>query len=499
MGTAKKALHRFRPRRVIEHSWRVRSRMAAGRDAVIGPLVGWVVTVVPGTQQALMVWLAMLDAAGFIINWALVWGLFVWLIPDLFVGSINGLTVLFQVLPPTIVAVYVLVLGSLFVVTQIMVQTYGQRSTLLLTEDPFVIQTVLRPLLIAVAALLLAGQVPDAGSPSNTLTAAAETLAVATIFTSLRTAYLLVVVAIRYTAPISVASRATENVDAYLAVAETGQVRWRISMLEEVAKLALRRGDSAALGAALQGILRFVTSYVEAAIHNPAARGHLLQEDGIEFALYGWGGEDAAQALQRIGDDAFRQQAPSSDTDAPVTTLEHAAQYAVHHGLLFESERMTRALMMLGCSAHQVTAGFENLLSRPTGSLARLEAAYENAGATYFAAYALAGWMLCVSYFDGHIVNRPDEPLGQHPLWDSSIASFGPHPPWMAASEIIKSTRWQQNWANQIKVDLNFVLIHIGLAQVDYNMPAANRPGQTHPSYNQIMQGMQANPGQQPR
>ncbi len=114
--------------------------------------------------------------AAYVVFWVLVWLLQWWQAPTWLVGSRSGLQTALQVLPAVVVAIFVLVLGSLFVLSQQAVALHGARSAIVLPLNPRVRAVVARPLVITAVALLLAGQVPDAGEPSHAVTAAVATL-----------------------------------------------------------------------------------------------------------------------------------------------------------------------------------------------------------------------------------------------------------------------------------------------------------------------------------
>ncbi|UUY02189.1 hypothetical protein LRS13_15880 [Svornostia abyssi] len=107
----------------------------------------------------------------FVLAWVVVWALTWELAPTWLLASRTGLQTLLQVIPATVVAVLVLVLGSLFVMAQVTTTLWGSRAPLMLTLDFEVHTMVARPLVLAVASILLAGQVPDTGEPTALVTA----------------------------------------------------------------------------------------------------------------------------------------------------------------------------------------------------------------------------------------------------------------------------------------------------------------------------------------
>ena len=89
-------------------------------------------------------------------------------------SSTTGLQTLFQVIPAVIVAVFVLMLGSVLLIAQQLVSAYGTRAPLLLPFDVALVMLIAKPLVVTVAALVLAGQLPDVGAPSESVTAAPQ-------------------------------------------------------------------------------------------------------------------------------------------------------------------------------------------------------------------------------------------------------------------------------------------------------------------------------------
>ena len=89
---------------------------------------------------------------------------------------------MFLVIPAAVIALLVLILGSILVVAQQTMTAYGTRAALMLAGDTRAQGSIARALLISVAAVLLAGQLPEHGRPAPSITAGAATLALATAF-----------------------------------------------------------------------------------------------------------------------------------------------------------------------------------------------------------------------------------------------------------------------------------------------------------------------------
>ena len=216
--------------------------------------------------------MAALGPVVYVIFWALVW-LVQWCIaPTWLVGSRSGLQTALQVLPAVVVAIFVLVLGSLFVLGQQSVALHGARSAIVLPFNPRVRAVVVRPLLITAVALLLAGQVPDSGDPSDAVTAAVATLVLATISVLQYSARSLQALYSEFTAPVIFAQQVLADVRAYLERGKTGNVVFRAGLLTEMLGQAVQRGDSRSISAALHAIDRLHEAYIAAAQKNPGAR-----------------------------------------------------------------------------------------------------------------------------------------------------------------------------------------------------------------------------------
>lgn len=176
---------------------------------------GWVLVAFPrlnASARGIVIRLA-LSVWRYTLTWATVWALLWWQAPTLLVGSRAGAQTVLQVLPAVIVAILVLALGSLFVIAQTAVATWGTRSPVMLMLDEDVSTSVSRPLVLAVAALLVAGQVPDSGSPPAALTAALGALMLAAATLILWVTVITPAVLQRYTLPRGFPQHVVEQLD----------------------------------------------------------------------------------------------------------------------------------------------------------------------------------------------------------------------------------------------------------------------------------------------
>jgi hypothetical protein len=117
------------------------------------------------------------------------------------------------------------VLGSLFVIAQQASAQHGNRAPLLLAFDPEVRALVAQPLLLAVGAVLIAGQVPESDIATDAWVASlATTLALATAWTLATAGFRLYALLLKATAPGNYALQALDGVEANLLRGRTDQV-----------------------------------------------------------------------------------------------------------------------------------------------------------------------------------------------------------------------------------------------------------------------------------
>jgi hypothetical protein len=226
-----------------------------------------------------------LNVVRYIIRLALLW-LIVWLVaPDLFVSTRSGLATLFQVLPAVIVAIFVLVVGSAYGIIQQLTSSFGLRAALALTEDERMRSNVIRPLILAAASILISAQVPDKGTPPDALTAAAETLALASVWVLLTAARGLIAIAGEYSGPTNFVMQVVRPVRTDLRAGIIDTVVFKVALLGEAIKMGLRRRDSVTVQSALIGLNAITTSYAEAAEENLLVRMH-TGSDGVP--RHGW-------------------------------------------------------------------------------------------------------------------------------------------------------------------------------------------------------------------
>lgn len=230
----------------------------------------------------------------YVVTWVLAGLLLWWIHPTAFVGSRTGLQTALQVLPAVVVAVFVLILGSVAVVAQMASATWGTRAPVLLTMDDRFQQLVLRPVVLLIAVLLLAGQVPDAPSdPAEAVTAAAGALALATAVLTARATYVPAFV-IRTIAPRNFPQFVIEDTWRELCDGSTELVVLRVGILDEMLKMSLRREDSVSLWMSLEAGSHLVDTYLECLEAQPGIRTHTV-DDGSRRE--DWLAEDLTRSL----------------------------------------------------------------------------------------------------------------------------------------------------------------------------------------------------------
>jgi hypothetical protein len=413
----------------------------------------------------------------YVVFWAIVWWLQWCVLNDSWsdsatwlVSSRTGLQTALQVLPAVIVAILVLILGSIFVVAQITSQNYGLRSTIVLTLDPHIQQAITRPLALGAAALLLAAQVPDAGDPSTAITAAVATAMLATVVMTARTVVALALVLQTNTAPRAFGQYVVEPIEWELDNGQTGFALFRVGLLGEALKAALRRGDTTGIRGMLDALIAFQDAYLRSLTVRPDIRRHALEGDSYRD---NWLAHEITDSLSDCAQEALRLLASEDETNLIAQTLSRIAIDFMKAGEGEDARICVRGLVEMATTAHQVTAsGTINFYAAPVSGLANVEGEAEAANDGDTAAYALAGWALGIAYADFH--------LGQatHSQWAPSIDRYlGPSPPWDAAKAVVQSEEWVRLWANKQYRGPRPVLKKIELAQREHSRRA--RQGST--------------------
>lgn len=376
----------------------------------------------------------------YLLFWTAVWLLQWWLAPTWLVGSRAGLSTLLQALPGAVIALLALIFASFYILGQQAANVYGSRAVAVLLLDSQVLYLLARALVLAVIPLLLGGQVPDRGDPSNSITSLVATITLAAAVLIPSAANILMGLLGAYTAPRSFVMRTVEPVERYLGNSDLNLVVFRVTALGEMVRAAIRRGEGVAVIAGLEGLQRMQKAYIKVASENPGIR--VQRSDDGSDVREGWLGEDLADTLARAGEEALRSGAVEHDTDAIADMLDGATLDAVKAGQVGEARALIRALIRLGVSSHQIRPGTINLWPQSAGALARAEKEAEDSLGDV-APDVLAAWALVVAYPVYHF-GHP------HPAFELSTDELGAHPHWEAARRLIESSDFQRSWANKI-------------------------------------------------
>lgn len=397
------------------------------------------------------------------LTWTAVWAALWWLGPTVLVGSRAGAETALQVLPAVIVAVLVLSLGSLFVIAQTAVSTWGTRAPVVLIEDDEVASTVTRPLVLLVAALLMAGQIPDSASPHHAVDAAIGALMLATARLIPAIATLVPAILQRYTLPRGFPQFvvARERLERELRAGELGLIVYRGPLLGEMARLALRRGDSVAYRAALEAIDQFDEIVCNFAAADARLFGFVTDSGANRQA---WLADDLTRALVALADEALKHEVSGRDLNATSRSLAVIAARHLACGDDAGFRLCVDGLAEMATTHVQISSATTNLNSEPVGQLSWLEAEAETADERDAAAHTIAAWALGASYARFHIG------VEQHPLYDRSIRNFGPQPPWEEALMLIvdDSGGWLRQWANKTRGNEVEVIAEILAAAEDH-------------------------------
>jgi hypothetical protein len=387
-----------------------------------------------------------LGAVRFIAFWGVVW-VAIWRIDEtLLVGSRSGLQTVLQVLLATIVALLVLVLGSLFVLVQTMLQLWGTRASVMLGLDEQVQMLVAQPLIVASVALLIAGQVPDAGPPAGGIDAAAAVLVLAAIRILFKAATAMPALTQKYTLPRGFPQYVIRDVGREFASKDLGLVVMRVSLLTEMLRLAIDRGDSVAVASVFEALGTFHRVYLDAVALAPELRDYLISNGQDPVRREGWFAEDLAAGLVAAAEDGLQRGRPARDLNGIAVSAGTFAVQSVQAGQYNDAAIGIDALTQMGTLTQQQVSGFTTAFTEPAFQLSVVEASAEKAGHHDVAAEALAGLALLVGYPVWAFR------LGQpHPYVVICLHTIGPAPPWALVEKMLASDGWLQRWANKIK------------------------------------------------
>lgn len=384
--------------------------------------------------------MVMITVLRFLVGVSGLWALQVLLAPAWLVNNRGGINAVLTVVPPTVVSVFVLVLGSLLVVAQQATTAHGTRAPLMLIFDPRARALVVGPLVLTFGALGLTGLVARKGPPSDALLAASSTLVEATAVVLVLSATRLFSLLLEYVSPFNFANAVLRNVDRLLAKRQTGMVVFRVGLLGEMARSSIRRGDGPGTSAAFSGLNRLTDNYLDGARRDSQVREH--EYDGRR--VVGWMGDELHAALVSVGSDALLAGAPESVSTGVAELLERLATTAIGAGWTHEFDEACAALAELGTSVQQMTpSGAVNFHAPAAFGLARLERAAEPLDSER-AAQALALWTLVVSYWAVHFRINEQTAIARG-LWDIGEAA-----PWNRTHDLLIDDGFEDRWLNKM-------------------------------------------------
>lgn len=375
--------------------------------------------------------------------WALVW-LVLWRVaPNWFVDSRSGLQTALQVLPAVIVSVLVLVLGSLFVVSQSASAAFGSQATLALMREPHVQALVVAPLVLAIAATLLSGQVPDAGRPHPAVAAAVGVVALATCWRLIRSAAGLARLIQQFGDPRRYAFTAGRQLRYDLVRRSPHLVANDFGVIADMLRTCVITRDVRGLAEALTALRVCATHVIKVSRTDPDFRSP--DEEGIDPH---WIGLSLAQTLAGAYEPAIRPEAPLGAFITITMFANDLSRELLRGGL----EEETRMVVIYGLAnvgtrpeLRQATPG-GNRGQAIGAALARIEQEAEELRLKDVAALVLAAWALVNASATWNAADQSAKPPGLIPL--------GPEPPWTEADAILQSDGWTRQYGELFDWDL---------------------------------------------
>jgi hypothetical protein len=362
--------------------------------------------------------------------------------PDWLISTRAGLQTTLTTLPIAVLALFALAFTTLFVAVQQVANVFSSRGPLILASDSRVRRIVARTWIVAMASLVLGALIKDSDKHPGYITAIGTTLLIASvwlIYSYGRFAYLLI---IDYSSPNSFIAHVIRPVAKYLNQdpPKVGLVVFRVPLLGQTIRYALRRDDAETLMAALEGLHNLQKVCVDAAAKRPSVRYRQVQGSESES---GWLGPQLRGIYTRACEEALRLQSPQEEIDLVVDYFDQSLQTFIAAHQESESKDMLVGLARLATTPYQITPGAFNYLSRPASALAAAERAAENERLPEVAILALANWAVTMLYSQTHF-------LVVHPLFGEGLRLLGENPPWESAIGRVRDPTWNSQWANQL-------------------------------------------------
>ena len=382
--------------------------------------------------------------------------------PTWFVSSRTGLQTVVQSLPTALIALFALAFATLFVAVQQVTSVFSSRAPLILASDPRVRRIVARTILITALSLILGAVIPDPSIPPKHLpsymTAAGTTLLIASALLIWAYGRFALVLIIDYSAPRSFVAHVVDPVSDMVRrnKVTSGLILFRVPLLGQTLRYALRRDDAETFYASLEGLQTIQKLYVAATVKNPSLRNHQIAANNVREY---WLADELYRTYAGVCEEALRLQSPQHEIDFLVDSFGDATLTFVRARQEHESKQMITGLARLTTSPYQVTESVTNHLVRPASTLARVEQCAEQESLPGLAAFALANWAVAIAFPQVHFG------VTYHPLFEEGVRSFGPHPPWAVAIELVRDPTWRQQWVNQLQYRMDLLEEMLDLAR----------------------------------
>jgi hypothetical protein len=256
-----------------------------------------------------------------LVQWTVIWALVWQLGPRLIVDNTKALASLLQVVPVAIIGLFVLVLGLVLTVAQLVVASFGPRAAFILASDSRLRGLVLRSLLVVLPAVLLAGQVPESGPPSDAVTSGVTLTCFLTLDFMLSAAGQLPGTMHEYTAVQPFASHVATETTEHLELGLMGYVRRSVPVLSDVLSRAVRDGDRDEVAMVLEQLRSVRTVY-----YGPeSARSRSVRPPEPDEVEDAWFDRQLCRAVLRGRQENVRRDRMESDVDAIADELRAAA------------------------------------------------------------------------------------------------------------------------------------------------------------------------------
>jgi hypothetical protein len=376
---------------------------------------------------------------------------------DALVPTNLGAQTILQIVTPAIIAVFALALASVFVLAQHTAAIYGPGVVRAMVLDRKLRGVLTRPIVLAFAAIILAGQVRTSDPVPEAVAAGVVTIALATCVLILRSAIILAELLYQYGTPEKFSERVVGQLKtaargslvrrqaSYLPVVgpliQAGLARdaeqWerrQMDLLREMVRGAIARKQSEPFKNALSAVLAIEELRVGPEGSGPQ-RDELIEQVGA--------------ILLEAGRECVRAQAAESDLEHVLLGFGAATRTALRAGREPEAIGLIDSLTRVGCmilttdtaSRQPRSPGpLGSIRFRPLSEMAAIEAEAEQQGARRAAAAALVGWAVIGFYLEGS---------GASITVLDGLAEPPRQPPWREAKQLVRSEKWRREWCRE--------------------------------------------------